>query len=166
MQINSILNVGESAYSQIQKLKGQDDPQELNYKANVKVMICCYVLGCVFILKYINSQLKLNWKLKRFPFVEVHLLFLHASGGSKGGGFETSYTVVLVSVFEERRLIFSTGTKRYIIYTPLLVSLKWFLLPCFLALRAKNKAQQNVAAWTDRWNTDCVWHGIPADSFS
>ena len=39
LQINSILNVGESAYSQIQKLKGQDDPQELNYKANVKVMI-------------------------------------------------------------------------------------------------------------------------------
>ncbi|KAL9969457.1 hypothetical protein ACROYT_G021677 [Oculina patagonica] len=34
LQINSILNVGESAYSQIQKLKGQDDPQELNYKAN------------------------------------------------------------------------------------------------------------------------------------
>ena len=39
LQINSILNVGESAYSQIQKLKGQDDPQELNYKANVKVII-------------------------------------------------------------------------------------------------------------------------------
>jgi len=38
-QINSILNVGESAYSQIQKLKGQDDPQELNYKANVKTKI-------------------------------------------------------------------------------------------------------------------------------
>ena len=39
LQINFILNVGESAYSQIQKLKGQDDPQELNYKANVKVII-------------------------------------------------------------------------------------------------------------------------------
>ncbi|KAJ7394247.1 recQ-mediated genome instability protein 1 [Desmophyllum pertusum] len=34
LQINSVLNVGESAYSQIQKLKGQDDPQELNYRAN------------------------------------------------------------------------------------------------------------------------------------
>ncbi|PFX33718.1 RecQ-mediated genome instability protein 1 [Stylophora pistillata] len=34
LQINTVLNVGESAYSQIQKLKGQDDPQELNFKAN------------------------------------------------------------------------------------------------------------------------------------
>ena len=50
-QINSILNVGESAYSQIQKLKGQDDPQELNYKANVKTKIninlYCYILGWI-----------------------------------------------------------------------------------------------------------------------
>lgn len=43
LQINSILNVGESAYSQIQKLKGQDDPQELNYKANVKTKINIYL---------------------------------------------------------------------------------------------------------------------------
>ena len=37
LQINSILNVGESAYSQIEKMKGQDDPQELNWKTNVKI---------------------------------------------------------------------------------------------------------------------------------
>ena len=43
LQINSTLNVGESAYSQIQKLKGQDDPQELNYKANVKTKINIYL---------------------------------------------------------------------------------------------------------------------------
>ncbi|XP_029193551.2 recQ-mediated genome instability protein 1-like isoform X1 [Acropora millepora] len=34
LQINSVLNVGEAAYSQIQKLKGQDDPEELNWKTN------------------------------------------------------------------------------------------------------------------------------------
>ena len=35
-QINSVLNVGEAAYSQIQKMKGQDDPEELNWKTNVR----------------------------------------------------------------------------------------------------------------------------------
>lgn len=50
LQINSILNVGESAYSQIQKLKGQDDPQELNYKANVKVMIIL-----IYVVMYLVS---------------------------------------------------------------------------------------------------------------
>ncbi|XP_068698702.1 recQ-mediated genome instability protein 1-like [Montipora foliosa] len=34
LQVNSVLNVGEAAYSQIQKLKGQDDPEELNWKTN------------------------------------------------------------------------------------------------------------------------------------
>lgn len=50
LQINSILNVGESAYSQIQKLKGQDDPQELNYKANVKVLIIL-----IYVVMYLVS---------------------------------------------------------------------------------------------------------------